>query len=255
MNISNFGIILYPSTRSLAYLNVLAKNHITPKEVIVMGKWPFLSKNILIEAEKYNYADKYFPIHYDLTRLNQDADIDFSSIKNTDINSEELKNILIKSNCKNFIFTGGGILRKEILSLDINFIHVHPGDTEYYRGSTCFYYSYLKNKTVSCTTFIMKAELDRGEILDIRGIDQNIFVNDDQGCFIDQIYDPLIRSLALEKALPFLTSTKKIKRLSVDNFQGEDHHVIHPALRYLFVKNINSAYKDNNKEGVYLANE
>ena len=62
MKISNFGIILYPSTRSLAYLHMLSKNNIMPKEVIVMGKWPFLPENILIESKKYSYEDKYFSI-------------------------------------------------------------------------------------------------------------------------------------------------------------------------------------------------
>tara|TARA_B100000586_G_C20076695_1_gene413406 strand:- start:650 stop:1417 length:768 start_codon:yes stop_codon:yes gene_type:complete len=254
MNTFNFGIILYPSTRSLAYLHILNKNKIIPKEVIVLGKWPFLSKNILDEANRHDYTNKYFSINDDLGWLTKYSDIDISSIDNMDINSQELQNILKKSTCKKFIFTGGGILREKILSLDIKFIHVHPGDIKHYRGSTCFYYSYLKDKTISCTTFIMKKELDKGEILDIKSIGQNIFIQNDQSIFVDYIYDPFIRSLALEKVLPFLIQDAEIKSTTIDNFYGEDHHVIHQSLRYLFIKRLNKTYQSNKKESIFIIN-
>ncbi len=253
MHISNFGIILYPSTRSLAYLHILNKNKIIPKEVIVLGNWPFLSKNILDEANRYDYSHKYFPVNDDLDLQAQYSNI--SSIDNTDINSQELYTILKKSVCKKFIFTGGGILKEKILSLDINFIHVHPGDIRQYRGSTCFYYSYLNDKTISCTTFIMKKELDKGEVLDIQNIGQNIFIQNDQSIFVDYIYDPYIRSLALEKVLPFLTKDTESKSISIDNFYGQDHHVIHQLFRILFVKQLNKSFQSSKKESIFLINE
>ena len=252
MKISNFGIILYPSTRSLAYLHMLSKNNIMPKEVIVIGKWPFLSENILIEAKKYSYGDKYFSIDDNLEWIIKNKNINLSLTNEADINSQELWNILSKSRCKNFIFTGGGILRKEILSLGKNFIHVHPGDVNYYRGSTCFYYSYLRNESVSCTTFIMKNELDRGEVLDISHIYQNIFIENDQSSFVDYIYDPFIRSIALKNLLPYLDSLENKNNIIINEFHGDDHHVIHPVLRNLFIKKINTNYKKDNKKGISL---
>ena len=252
MKISNFGIILYPSTRSLAYLHMLSKNNIMPKEVIVMGKWPFLPENILIESKKYYYSEKYFSVNDNLEWIIKNKNINLSLIDNTDINSQGLRNILNKSKCKSFIFTGGGILRKEILSLDIDFIHVHPGDINYYRGSTCFYYSYLRNESVSCTTFVMKNELDRGEVLDISRIHQNIFIENDQSCFVDYIYDPFIRSITLERILPYLDGLEKKNNIIINKFHGDDHHVIHPVLRNLFVKKINNTYRENDKKGTYL---
>ena len=252
MKISNFGIILYPSTRSLAYLHMLSKNNIMPKEVIVMGKWPFLPENILIESKKYSYEDKYFSIDDSLEWIIKNKNINLSSIDDTDINSQELHKILNKTKCKNFIFTGGGILRKEVLSLGIDFIHVHPGDINYYRGSTCFYYSYLRSESVSCTTFIMKNELDKGEVLDISRIHQNIFIENDQSFFVDYIYDPFIRSIALKKALPYLESLEKKNNIIINEFHGDDHHVIHPVLRSLFIKKINNSYTENDEKGIYL---
>ena len=247
MKISNFGIILYPSTRSLAYLHMLSANNILPKEAIVMGKWPFLSENILLESKKYSYGEKYFSINDNLEWLINNKDINLSLIDNTDINSQEICNTLSKAECKNFIFTGGGILKKEVLSLGIDFIHVHPGDISYYRGSTCFHYSYLKNESVSCTTFIMRKELDRGKVLDISHIHQNIFIENDQSFFIDYIYDPFIRSISLKKIFPYLENLEKKKKIRINEFYGNDHHVIHPVLRSLFIKKINNSYRENDK--------
>lgn len=252
MKVSNFGIILHPSMRSLAYLHMLSKNNIIPKEVIVMGKWPFVSENILKESRKYSYEEKYFSVNDNLEWITKNKNISLSQVNSTDVNSQGLWNILNKSKCKNFIFTGGGILRKEILSLDIDFVHVHPGDINYFRGSTCFYYSYLKSGSVSCTTFIMKNELDRGKVLDITHIDQNIFIENDQNYFVDYIYDPFIRSIALEKILPHLEFLEKKGNIMINEFHGDDHHVIHPVLRNLFVKKINNSYQKNNKKGIYL---
>ncbi len=252
MKISNFGIILYPSTRSLAYLHMLSTNNILPKEAIVMGKWPFLPNDILLEAKKYSYAEKYFSLNDNLELLIKHKDINLSLIDSTDINSQEIREALSKAECKNFIFTGGGILKKEVLSLDIDFIHVHPGDINYYRGSTCFHYSYLNKQSVSCTTFIMRKELDRGEVLDISHIHQNIFIENDQSFFIDYIYDPFIRSISLKKLFPHLENLKKKKKIRINKFYGHDHYVIHPVLRSLFIKKINNSYRMNDKKGIYI---
>jgi hypothetical protein len=33
---------------------------------------------------------------------------------------------------------------------------------------------------------------------------------------------------------------------------GDDHHVIHPVLRSLFIKKINNSYTENDEKGIYL---
>ena len=101
---------------------------------------------------------------------------------------------------------------------------------------------------------VAEPRLDKGEILDIKSIGQNIFIQNDQSIFVDYIYDPFIRSLALEKVLPFLIQDAEIKSTTIDNFYGEDHHVIHQSLRYLFIKRLNKTYQSNKKESIFIIN-
>ena len=46
LNLNKLGIILFPSTRSLAFLDILRKNNIILNEVIVMGSL-FLSNEFI----------------------------------------------------------------------------------------------------------------------------------------------------------------------------------------------------------------
>ena len=55
LDLNKLGIILFPSTRSLAFLDILRKNNIILNEVIVMGSWPFLSNEFINESRKYEY--------------------------------------------------------------------------------------------------------------------------------------------------------------------------------------------------------
>ena len=55
LDLNKLGIILFPSTRSLAFLDILRKNNIILNEVIVMGAWPFLSNDFInVECENGN---------------------------------------------------------------------------------------------------------------------------------------------------------------------------------------------------------
>ena len=68
--------------------------------------------------------------------------------------------------CLDFcIFSGGGILKKEILELSTKFVHFHPGIVPNYRGSTCFYYSILNDDECGVTAFIMEEGLDVGDVI------------------------------------------------------------------------------------------
>ena len=57
----------------------------------------------------------------------------------------------------------------------------------------------------------MKKEIDKGEIMNICNISQNIKIEYDQKFFIDYIFDPLIRALTLEKLLHQAKSNSFIK--------------------------------------------
>ena len=174
---------------------------------------------------------------------------DYFHVSDTDINSKELVDILDSKRCKEYIFTGGGILRPDILSKNVKFIHVHPGNIINYRGSTCFYYSYLNQKLIECTTFYMSENIDRGDVLDISKIKINLTINSDQKLFIDYILDPTVRALSLQRFLR-LNTDRKINQ--IDTFENSDCYLIHPALRYLFFQKINENYNPKNDSGIFI---
>lgn len=251
LNLNKLGIILFPSTRSLAFLDILRKNNIILNEVIVMGSWPFLSNEFIKESGKYDYHS-FFNLNDEIDTILRPISKSVKYVSSTDINSEELSEILNLNKCSQYIFTGGGILKDRVLSQNIDFIHIHPGDINNYRGSTCFYYSYLNEGVISCTSFIMKKEIDKGEIMNICNISQNIKIEYDQKFFIDYIFDPLIRALTLEKLLHQAKSNSFIKTYILKKYNKHQYHIAHPMIRSLFASKINENYEGNKPRRVLI---
>jgi hypothetical protein len=81
-------------------------------------------------------------------------------------NSKNVIEDIQKSDVEFVIFSGGGILKKEILSIpDKQFIHVHPGIVPNIRGADCFFWSVLERDKPGYTCFYMTPEIDEGDIL------------------------------------------------------------------------------------------
>ena len=251
LDLNKLGIILFPSTRSLAFLDILNKNNIILNEVIVMGSWPFLNDDLLDESKKYQY-NNFFNLNDDIDSTLKAITNKIKYVNSTDINSEELYNIINPRRCPQYIFTGGGILKDKILSKGVDFIHVHPGDINNYRGSTCFYYSYLNEGVISCTSFIMKREIDKGEVINICNISHNIKIEQDQKLFIDYIFDPLIRALTLEKLLHQVKINPYIKTFMLKKYNKHQFHIAHPMIRCLFSQKVNDHYRDNKAQNILI---
>ena len=81
-----------------------------------------------------------------------------------------------------------------------------------------------------------------------------------------ELYSSKIKNLKIKNNIPRdifskvdLMSEKEIyktiiKKFGNDNFYGEDHHVIHQSLRYLFIKRLNKTYQSNKKESIFIIN-
>jgi len=132
-----------------------------------------------------------FDISKPVLKSMQESQIKFKEFPFVDINNQELVSYLSKSNSEIFIFTGGGILRKAILNCGPKFVHLHPGIVPNYRGSTCFYYSIINEEKCGVTAYFMDEKIDTGDI-----IFQRSFKKPNHQ-YIDDIYDPSIRSEAL----------------------------------------------------------
>ena len=219
------GIILTNDSRSKAYLQKLIENNIFLDNYVLMNNKTRddFSEEIIKNSKKYGF---------DISKQVKDSligeGIHFKEFNFVDINHPELMNYLKNNICDYFIFTGGGILKKEILNLPTKFIHIHPGIVPSYRGSTCFYYSIINEKNVGATAFIMDENLDTGEI-----IYQKKFAKPNHK-FIDEVFDPYIRAdVLVDLFLKNLLEKEKFKQQNSEN--GETYFIIHPVLKHIAI--------------------
>ena len=220
------GIILTPDVRSKAYLSKLVDNKIKLNQIIFMNdnreEKKFSNKEI-IQAKLYGIK-----IDKSVKTILDENNIRFKEFSFVDINNSQLTNFIKQSNVDFFIFTGGGILKTEILSSGPQFIHFHPGIVPFYRGSTCFYYSIINDDKCGVTAYVMNEKLDAGKI-----IHQKTFPKPSH-IFIDDVFDAHIRS-------DTMTDVLKNNLLVKENFSkqdpnvGETYFVIHPVLKHVAI--------------------
>jgi methionyl-tRNA formyltransferase len=224
--LNELGIILTPGNRSKAYLSILLKNKIDIDKIIFMNNG----------NEKIEYAPQEiemgknlgFDISKSVKQILIENKLNYTEFPFVDINNKDLIQFVKTSPIKYFIFTGGGILKNEILNCGSKFIHIHPGWVPNYKGSTCFYYSILQENYVGVTAFLMDVLLDTGDI-----IHQKKFTKPDT-IYLDNIYDPYIRAETLLELL-------KLKLLKNNSFtkqnpnEGETFFVIHPVLKHIAI--------------------
>jgi len=220
------GIILTTDERSKAYLQKIIKNKILIDKIIFMNQKNVekkFSKECINESKKCG-----FDISESVEKTLKKNKIAYKEFKFNDINNNELIEFAKKSDIEFFIFTGGGILKDQILSCKSKFIHFHPGIVPEYRGSTCFYYSIINQGDCGVTAFIMNKGLDTGDI-----IYQKKFLKPSHQ-FIDDVYDANIRSETLIDILKnnYLEKNQFIKQ---DKIEGNTYFIIHPVLKHIAI--------------------
>ncbi|MGG7174127.1 adenylyl-sulfate kinase [Clostridium neonatale] len=217
--------------RSRAYLQKMIENDMIPNYIIY-----------LYDGEKriYNSTKRekaFFNIEKSLYDLIIENKIGFTIIYSKDINSNEVLQEIKKRNEKYVIFSASGILKKEILNTNKKFLHIHPGVIPEYRGSTCFYYSMIKENKIGATALFLNDKIDQGDIIKAKEFQIPNNIN------IDDIFDPYIRSMLLVEVLKEYVEKTKFVSFSQNVEVGETYYVIHPILKHL-------AILDNNIENI-----
>ena len=224
---SKIGIILTPDSRSKAYLQKIIKNNFVLDEIIFMNDKRNSPKYDidLIEQSKKNFFDVTTSVESTLKNNN----LKYHEFNFVDINHQELISYLKKSTIDFYIFTGGGILKTDILNSGVKFVHFHSGIVPVYRGSTTFYYSILNETKCGVTAYVMDKHLDTGEV-----IHQKTFLKPDHK-FIDEIYDSHIRSETLIEVMKKELIQKSEFKKQVS--EGETYYIIHPVLKHIAMLN------------------
>ena len=223
-----FGIILTPDNRSKAYIQKLLVSRILPDVIIFMNnKMPEKTyRNEIIEISRKNGFD----ISKSVKNTLDENNLTYTEFGFIDINHADLINFIKKNREEYYIFTGGGILKNKILNLGVKFVHLHPGLVPKYRGSTCFYYSIINEGSAGVTAFIMDEGLDTGDIIYQKTFEKPLHK------FLDEIYDPHIRSeTLLDIVSQNLLNEQNFKQQN--SSEGETYFIIHPVLKHIAIMN------------------
>ena len=220
------GIILTPDERSKAYLQKIIKKKIHLDEILFMNdskQEPIYSSEIVKLSKNAG-----FDISISVSSFLYDTGINFTEFSSVDINDPELVEYVSESDTDVFIFTGGGILRHNMLNSGARFLHLHPGIVPDYRGSTCFYYSMINEDYCGVTAYFMDEKIDTGDI-----IYQKKFPKPNHQ-FVDDVYDAYIRSETLIDVLKnqMVFNTDLVRQNPDD---GETYYVIHPVLKHIAI--------------------
>lgn len=219
------GIILTPDIRAKAYLQKIISNNIKLSVVILMND--NRTEKEFTDEEKRIANQCGFNIAESMKSTLKKYNVDYDEFEFVDINHPLLIDYLRKSKLDFVIFTGGGILQSDVLRAGPKFIHLHPGIVPQYRGSTCFYYSIINEDRCGVTAFVMNEGLDTGPI-----VYQRIFPKPNH-VFVDEIYDPHIRSETLLDVLR--NDMLKDEFVLQDTQEGNTYFIIHPVLKHIAI--------------------
>lgn len=244
MNLPDIGIILADTSRSRAYLRALARNNLLPNFALILeddsshilpgqvDQFQTMSfQNAISDLDEcwseLNF-DHTFPIKNELDRLCIPYEISTSK----DINNSFVVDILRLREESVFIYSGygGALLRKDILSLGKNFLHVHGGYLPDYKGSTTNYYSLIVENTVGASSIFLSEEIDSGPILM-----RKKFPSPSCRQEIDHIYDSAARSKVLIETLNRYVTKGEWEFDLPNNVGGETYYIIHPVLKHIAI--------------------
>jgi methionyl-tRNA formyltransferase len=255
MILRNFGCLLIDNPRSKAYIQKLIANSYFPGKTIFVelekkkksveysrdpvefaidnafrGRKYFLyskSQNSIIpmqdiKPEKYASFD---PDKQVLSTLEENG-IEYEVVKSASLNGPEVINAIKKSRMEYFLFCGGAILGKEILSRGTKFIHIHPGYLPDVKGSMAIEWSILLYGKSAATAFFMEEQIDRGDIIYRKYFDPPELEHNS----VPPLYSSHIRSEVLVEIMREFVQTGSFPTIPQDRNAGSFYYRMHPAL-------------------------
>lgn len=254
-NKSHYGLLWFPSIRSMAYLDVIKGCGALPSTIIVLKNDNLLAPDVLEEFRRLGYSDTYFDPEQCIEAFAHEYNIPIAVTNAKSINDPEIQHTLDSISIEDWLFTGGGILKAPLFKQGRRFLHVHPGKLPEYRGSTCFYYSLLAGDGLFASAFFLTPELDKGEVIVEERFSLNVSISDRNKYFIDYVVDPWIRSQVLLKLLKAeLTSCRKspVNVTASDILLDRAYYVMHPLLRAMTINKLNQCFDESEPVGVFL---
>ena len=162
-------------------------------------------------------------------------------VQSDSINGNEVVSVIKNCPEKFVIFCGGGILRKQMLSLDKKFIHIHPGIVPDIKGSDGILWSSLLNKNIGMSAFFMNHGIDTGDTIQTRAFELPNFQESESrfgstkqvARFIVDFIDPVYRATVLGILFANERDPKKWQATSQDATAGKTYYAMHDELKML----------------------
>ncbi len=219
--IQRLGLLAQDSPRSRAYIQTLAQNGLLPERAIILSK----------DVEDYGLGEvvenPFFDTHEKLTETISYYDIPYQMVQANNFNDQKVVDAVKDSDGDYFVFSGSGILRKDILSTGKKLIHIHPGKLPEFRGSTVIYYTLLSGNVCTASAFVISDKIDMGEV-----ITSKEFLPPTPDMDNGRVYDPYIRANVLVDVIRELRDKGKLETYT-QNKGGQTYYIIHPILRTL----------------------
>lgn len=258
-------VLYHESIPSRIYLAMLRKSGFIPKKIIHLKfcrgrKYKLIKKiigeNFANKILKYKNKEKedekianMFLETFDLSYNSLEFDIqeytkNYETIEIQSLDDINLIKILKIQTCKTFLFTGGGILKKKILSIENSkFIHIHPGVVPDIKGANGLFWSYLLRGKSGYSCFYMNDGIDTGDILhideyDIHKYTKKILIKYTKEkiykCLL-AYYDPLLRANTLlnliNKSIKDNKQLNDLEFIKQNSENGRTYFVMHNKLR------------------------
>ncbi|RXF07187.1 hypothetical protein D9603_00420 [Pseudoalteromonas sp. PS5] len=240
-----FGLLYFPGPRALAYVNVLANQKVLPSIIITLANKR--GENGIRKSRDLPFGEKLFPKYLTIEDFSKGENIPIVELDVESINHPDVISALSNSGQREWLFTGGGILKQPLFEVGIKYIHIHPGKLPEVKGSTCFYYSLLFNNTLHASVFYMTPKLDSGKALLVKPFNINIKPSDLSSEFIDYVLDPWIRASALASFI----KQESYDITPLDTPSNRPCYIMHPVLRALTIKKLHSRFDVNKPEGIF----
>lgn len=235
MNVmEDFCLLCSESCRTHAILSMMIASQLVPSTILYLST-PSVADN----RDRKVFETTLFNNTIKLDNLEKFHNSEVVHLNVSTPNDLRVIGELEKLRKKYIIFSlPGYILGKDYFSLPTKYIHVHPGKLPFYRGSTPFYYSVLKEGTISASAIFLEPKIDQGPVL--MSMD---FLAPPPGVSIDLEYDPWMRSILLKELLIFYQKEGNFPSAQVPPEKGEDYYIIHPTLKALAINKMAHSYR------------
>jgi len=222
----NTVFLAVPGVRARAYLQTMLAAGFRPDLVLLtapLAEDPHRTEGSL-DRTPCPDLDLTVPIRTTVARHRLEA----AHLDAATVHDPEVREAVAASGCDLGIFSGGGILKPDLLQAGPRWIHVHPGRLPEQRGSTCIYWSLLLDGAIHATAFFLEPGLDTGPVLATGS-----FAPPRLPLAYDHGVDAWLRAQVLRRALETLRDHPERQPAAQPCDGGNLFYIIHPVLKHL----------------------